>query len=200
VDAAGAHVHAIDDGISKRPAALDDPPVQQWRRQRPPTPTRRPTSALSDLLRRSPPHGWSFATLQSFPRRRSTRPRATSTSTGQASRNKADLSTRQTDAGGLGGSAASRAPGRQSRSSPPSVACPSMARRITCRICAFDRNRSWLTMPQPCFEASMTCNAAVFVTRRSPSTQPTASRLLVGLRVATGGTILLALLAWCGRR
>jgi hypothetical protein len=141
-----------------------------------------------------------IATLQSFPRRRSTRPRATSTSTGQASRNKADLSTRQTDAGGLGGSAASRAPGRQSRSSPPSVACPSMARRITCRICAFDRNRSWLTMPQPCFEASMTCNAAVFVTRRSPSTQPTASRLLVGLRVATGGTILLALLAWCGRR
>jgi hypothetical protein len=27
VDAGIAHVHAIDDGISKRPAALDDPPT-----------------------------------------------------------------------------------------------------------------------------------------------------------------------------
>jgi hypothetical protein len=30
VHAAVAHVHAIDDGISKRSAALDDPPAHGW--------------------------------------------------------------------------------------------------------------------------------------------------------------------------
>ncbi len=34
--------------------------ARQWRRRRPPTPTRPPTSALSDLLRRSPPHARSL--------------------------------------------------------------------------------------------------------------------------------------------
>ena len=33
--------------------------ARQWQRRRPPTPTRPPTSVRSDLLRRSPQHGWS---------------------------------------------------------------------------------------------------------------------------------------------
>ncbi len=36
--------------------------ARQWRRRRPPTPTRPPTSAPSDRLRRSPPHARSYAT------------------------------------------------------------------------------------------------------------------------------------------
>ena len=43
--------------------------ARQWRRRRPPTPTRPPTSALSDLLRRSPPHALSSPFRDSLFRR-----------------------------------------------------------------------------------------------------------------------------------